>query len=88
MFTERGAAIGEAASTVSETAAAQTAVARLQASPCVALHELSCRCANGVMEIRGTVPTQYAKRLALACVACLEGVQIVIDSIGVQFPGA
>jgi hypothetical protein len=79
---------GERCTSAVQAAAAQTAVARLRASPCVALHELSCRCVNGVLEVRGTVPTQYAKRLALACLACIEGVQMVIDSIGVQFPAA
>lgn len=59
---------------------------RLDASPCLPLHQLTCHLVNGALEVRGTVPTRYAKRLALACLTCLEGVQMVIDSIGVQFP--
>lgn len=61
---------------------------QLDASPCLPLHQLECQFANGTLEVRGTVPTGYAKRLALACLTCIEGVQMVIDSIGVQFPGS
>jgi hypothetical protein len=61
---------------------------RLDASPCLPLHELKCRFADGALEVRGMVPTSYAKRLALACLTCIEGVQMIVDSIGVQFPGA
>ena len=61
---------------------------QLDASPCLPLHALECQFANGTLEVRGTVPTRYAKRLALACLTCIEGVQMVIDSIGVQFPGS
>lgn len=61
---------------------------RLKDSACVPLHELACGFANGTLVVRGTVPTKYAKRLALACLASIEGVQMVIDLISVQFPFA
>ena len=59
---------------------------RLKSSPCIPLHELACKFADGTLVVRGTVPTKYAKRLALACVASVEGVQMIIDMISVQFP--
>lgn len=61
---------------------------QLDASPCLPLHQLECQYADGALEVRGMVPTRYAKQLALACLTCIEGVQMVVDSIGVQFPGA
>jgi len=66
----------------------QCAKARLDSSPCLPLHELTCNVVGRNLEVRGTVPTGYAKRVALACLTCIEGVQMVIDSIGVQFPGS
>jgi osmotically-inducible protein OsmY len=61
----------------------QAAKDRLQQSPHVALREVTCEFRQGLLVLRGRVPTFYHKQLAQETIAHMEGVVGVINDIEV-----
>ena len=61
----------------------QAAQARLQQSPHAALRNIDCQFEQGVLVLRGRVPSYYHKQLAQEAVAHLEGVLRVVNQIEV-----
>lgn len=49
----------------------------------LALKNVHCECAGGVLTLRGCLPTYYLKQMAQALVARLEGVQRIVNEIEV-----
>jgi osmotically-inducible protein OsmY len=49
----------------------------------LALKNVRCECAEGVLTLRGCLPTYYLKQMAQAVVARIEGVQRVVNEIEV-----
>src|SRR5262245_65814757 len=47
----------------------------LRRNPYRALKDVACDCREGVLVLRGCLPTYYLKQVAQEVVACLEGVQ-------------
>jgi osmotically-inducible protein OsmY len=45
------------------------------------LRHISCRCRDGVVTLRGRVPTYYMKQMAQILVGSLEGVQRVSNEL-------
>lgn len=67
----------------------QVAESQLRSSPYPALHGLTCEFSEGVLTLRGRVPTYYLKQIAQAAVLQLDGVSEVVNSVDVvssQFP--
>ncbi|MFO0879150.1 MAG: BON domain-containing protein [Gemmataceae bacterium] len=52
----------------------------------LALKPVSCECCDGVLTLRGFLPTYYLKQLAHALVVDLEGVEQIINEIEVVDP--
>lgn len=59
----------------------------LRSSPYLALRNVSCGCQDGVLILRGCLPTYYLKQVAQAVVAHVEGVRQVVNEIEVVCPG-
>jgi osmotically-inducible protein OsmY len=59
---------------------------RLRSNPYLALKNISCEYKEGILTLRGCLPTYYLRQMAQAAVAGLEGVQTVIDCIEVVPP--
>jgi hypothetical protein len=59
----------------------------LRRNPYLALRNVSCDCREGVLVLRGCLPTYYLKQVAQQAVAHLEGVKGVENQIQVV-PGA
>jgi osmotically-inducible protein OsmY len=55
----------------------------LRNSPYLALRNVACECQDGVLTLRGCLPTYYLKQVAQAVVARVEGVRQVINDIDV-----
>ncbi len=62
---------------------AREATARLRDSPYLALKAVSCEFREGVLTLRGCLPTYYFKQMAQTAVAGLEGVVSVDNQIEV-----
>lgn len=62
---------------------AELAESRLQRNSYLALKHIACEYHDGVLLLRGRVPTYYLKQLALAAVAGVAGVHRVVDLIDV-----
>jgi osmotically-inducible protein OsmY len=56
---------------------------RLLSSPYMLVRQVSVRCEQGVVRLRGRLPSFYQKQLAQAAVRDLEGVSQVINEIEV-----
>lgn len=65
---------------------ATQAEARLRSRPYRALHEVCCAYRQGVLTLRGCLPSYYLKQLAQAAVAGIEGVQRIDNQIEVASP--
>ena len=52
---------------------------RLKSSPYCPLRSVSCECRQGVLVLRGKLPTFYQKQLAQETVAKVEGVTEVVN---------
>ncbi len=65
------------------SAVKQIAQDRLRQSPHAALREVSCECEQGVLVLRGRVPTFYCKQLAQETIGQLEGVVQIVNEIQV-----
>jgi len=61
----------------------ELAETRLRSNSYLALKNVSCDYHDGVLVLRGRVPTYYLKQVALATVAGLAGVRHVVDQIDV-----
>lgn len=67
--------------------AAQLAQAKLMASPYSALRALTCDSHEGVLAIRGRVPTFYLKQLAQVAVRDVAGVEVINNLVQVSTAG-
>ncbi len=56
---------------------------RLGASGYLALRRIHCECEDGVLSLRGRVPSQYLKQVAQTIAAAVEGVHRVENRIEV-----
>jgi osmotically-inducible protein OsmY len=65
---------------------AERAESRLRAHSYLALQNVSCEYREGVLTLRGHLPTYYLKQVAQAAVGQLEGVQRVVNEIEVTPP--
>jgi osmotically-inducible protein OsmY len=53
----------------------------------LALKNVQCECDEGVLTLRGCLPTYYLKQMAQAVVARIEGVQRIVNEIEVVATG-
>jgi osmotically-inducible protein OsmY len=63
----------------------------LRCNSYLALKNVSCEYCEGVLTLRGCLPTYYLKQMAQTAVAQIEGVRQVVNQIQVlapSFPGA
>jgi osmotically-inducible protein OsmY len=60
---------------------------RLRHSGHLALRDIACEAREGVLRLRGRVPSYYLKQIAQAIVAEVEGVVAVINQIEVAVSG-
>jgi osmotically-inducible protein OsmY len=58
----------------------------LRGNPYLALKNISCGCRDGVLVLRGCLPTYYLKQVAQVAVADLEGVESIDNQIQVVTP--
>jgi osmotically-inducible protein OsmY len=61
---------------------------RLRSNPYLALKKVSCDSHEGVLILRGCVPSYYLKQIAQQAVASLEGVERIDNQIEVISPGS
>ena len=61
----------------------QAAQASLAQSPHAAIRKISCEFGDGVLVLRGRVPSYYHKQLAQETIAHVEGVARIINEIDV-----
>ena len=59
----------------------------LRNSPYLALRNVACDCRDGLLTLRGCLPTYYLKQVAQAVVAHVEGVRQVVNEIEVLCGG-
>jgi osmotically-inducible protein OsmY len=59
---------------------------RLRGNPYLALKNVSCEYREGVLTLRGRLPTYYLRQVARAAVAGMEGVEAIVDCIEVVPP--
>jgi osmotically-inducible protein OsmY len=59
----------------------------LRNSPYLALRNVACDCHDGVLTLRGCVPTYYLKQVAQAAAARVDGVRQVVNEIEVLCGG-
>jgi len=59
------------------------AESRLRGNSYLALKSISCDYQEGILVLRGQVPTYYLKQVATAVVAGLPGVQRIVNQIDV-----
>lgn len=65
---------------------AEDAESRLRCNAYLALKNVSCEYQEGVLTLRGCLPTYYLKQMAQATVARVEGVEHVVNEIEVMAP--
>jgi len=65
----------------------EQAETRLRNSPYLALRMVSCETRNGMLVLRGSLPTYYLKQLAQATVAGTPGTPPVLNEIEVTGSG-
>jgi osmotically-inducible protein OsmY len=63
--------------------AADLAERELRGSPYLALRNVTCDGRDGVLTLRGCLPTYYLKQVAQAVVARVEGVRLIVNEIDV-----
>lgn len=68
---------------VSRSSIAESAERRLRESPYQFLKRVSCDFHEGVLTLRGRVPSFFLKQLAQAAVVGLEGVEEVVNRVEV-----
>jgi osmotically-inducible protein OsmY len=72
--------------TASEARPEELAERRLRRNPYPALRNISCEYQNGVLVLRGCLPSYYLKQVAQAAVDQLEGVERIDNQIQVVTP--
>ena len=70
----------------SQAATADLAERCLRSNPYLALKNISCDLLDGVLVLRGCLPTYYLKQIAQEVVADLEGVKRIDNQIQVMTP--
>jgi hypothetical protein len=60
---------------------------RLRGNSYLALHDLGCTVADGVLVVRGRVPSYFLKQVVSAAVADIEGVDRIVNQVEVVRPG-
>ena len=60
----------------------------LRRTPYLALKNVACDCRDGVLVLRGCLPSYYLKQVAQEIVARLEGVQAIDNQIQVVPPAS
>jgi carbon storage regulator len=65
----------------------QTAEEQLRQSGYLALRDISCHASDGVLTLRGSLPSHYLKQVAQEIVSRVEGVRNVVNRIEVRAPG-
>jgi hypothetical protein len=63
--------------------AADLAERALRSSPYLVLRNVACQHHDGVLTLRGCLPSYYLKQVAQAVVAPIEGVRLVVNEIQV-----
>ena len=66
---------------------AEQAERRLRSHSYLALKNVSCEYREGVLTLRGCLPTYYLKQVAQAVVGRLDGVKRIVNEIEVTPPG-
>jgi osmotically-inducible protein OsmY len=61
---------------------------RLRSHPYLALKNVSCGWLDGVLVLRGCLPSYYLKQIAQEAVAALEGVERIDNQIQVVTPAS
>jgi osmotically-inducible protein OsmY len=64
----------------------EAAEGRLRRSSHLVLRDIGCTCREGVMTLRGYLPTYYLKQIAQHMVAEIDGVRGIINQIEVLVP--
>lgn len=64
----------------------EDAESRLRGNAYLALQNVSCEFRQGVLTLRGCLPTYYLKQMAQAAVAHVSGVERVVNEIEVLAP--
>ena len=64
----------------------ELAESRLSKIPSLALRDIGCVYNEGVLTLRGRLPTLHLKQIAQAVVADIEGVQTIVNQIQVPAP--
>ncbi len=59
---------------------------RFRRSPYLPLRAIECRLDDGVLVLRGSVPTYYLKQLAQTIGRSLKGIRLVVNELRVDFP--
>jgi len=67
-----------------ETGVEEKAVARLRQASYVSLHHVSCRLHDGVLTLRGHVPSYYLKQIVQASLSSIEGVLRINNELEVM----
>ena len=60
----------------------------LRRNPYLALKNVACDCREGVLVLRGCLPSYYLKQIAQEAVASLEGVERIDNEIQVVTPAS
>ena len=68
------------------SATADLAQRRLHSNPYLALKNISCDLLDGVLVLRGCLPTYYLKQIAQEAVAHLKGVERLDNQIQIVTP--
>ena len=66
---------------------AEMAESHLRSNSYLALKNISCEFRQGVLILKGNVPTYYLKQVAQAVVAPTAGVERIVNEIEVVTPG-
>jgi len=69
--------------TIRRVTPADLAERALRNSPYLSLRNIICECRDGVLTLRGCLPTYYLKQVAQAVVVAIEGVRQVVNEIEV-----
>ncbi len=81
-----GTNAGSAQSAYAQANIAELAERCLRSNPYLALRIVGCDCQQGVLVLRGCLPSYYLKQLAQEAVAHLDGVKRIDNRIEVLSP--
>jgi hypothetical protein len=68
---------------ISQLGIIEGAETRLRSNPYLALKNVSCEFCEGVLTLRGCLPSYYLKQMAQTAVARLDGVDRIVNEIEV-----